>query len=157
MRANDDLSFILHKMKLFKGLTDDELLQVAPYGKQLQVEMGKKVIKEGEEKPGLFVLISGEMEVFLSKNPRQNGRLSNVLLSSIKRGDYVGEYSLIDQKPASATVVAKEKCLLFHISCLDFDQLIYDYTAMAAKIYRNMLEVLVARARNYDQELDLIV
>lgn len=157
MTTNNDLNFVLKKMNLFKNLTDEELTILAPFGKQIWFDRGKKVIRENQEKPGLFVLISGEMEVLLSKDKPQSHRLSDILLTTIKRGDYVGEYSLIDAKPASATVVAKEKCLVFHISCGDFDRLVDENKLIANKIYRNMLEVLVERERNYDQELDILV
>lgn len=157
MGQNDDLHLILQKMKLFKGFNNEELNIMPAYGRQLTIETGKNAIREGQNNPGLYVLIVGEMEVMLPKNTEHTERLSNVLLGLIKRGDYVGEYSLIDHQPASATVIAKEQCLVFHISSEKFDELINEHECIAKKIYRNMLEVLVARVRNYDQELDLIV
>lgn len=156
MGQTDDLKLILQKMKLFSGLTDKELAVIAPYGKKLNSDANKKIIKEGEIRPGLFVLINGEMEVLLPKDTQHNNRFSTVILSSITRGDYVGEYSLIDHQPASAAVVTKEKSLIFHISGTSFDKLVVEHQTISNKIYLNMLKELITQARSYDRELDLM-
>jgi CRP-like cAMP-binding protein len=157
MRFENEIQIILQKMKLFKGLSGDELNIIAPYGKRLKFERNKTIIKEGGTNPGLHVLISGEMEVLLPKGAKKRNRFSDIHLCKMERGDYVGEYSLIDHEPASAAVVAKEDCLIFYISCRKFDELIENNDLIGRKIFHSMLEVLVKRARNYDQELDLIV
>ena len=157
MAFENEIQIILKKMKIFKGLSNDELKIIDPYGKRVKHERGKIIIQEGSSRPGLHVLISGEMEVLLSKNSRQNNRLSNIHLCKMQRGDYVGEYSLIDHEPASASVVAKENCLIFYISSQNFDKLIKNNDFIASIIFRNMLEVLIQRGRRYDQELDLII
>ena len=117
MKLKNEIEIILQKMKLFSSLTDDELKIVAEYGVRLQFQNGKSVIKEGDNEPGLYILISGLMDVSLLNSGKVNNRFSNIHLSKMERGDYVGEYSLIDQEPASATVTAKEECLVFYISC----------------------------------------
>lgn len=157
MRVENEIQIILKKMKLFKGLSGDELNTIAPYGKRLKFELNKTIIKEGDTKPGLYILISGEMEVLLPKGSNTHNRFSDIHLCKMKRGDYVGEYSLIDHEPASASVVAKEPCLIFYISCTHFDKLIENNDLIGRKIFHNMLEVVVKRARNYDQELDMLI
>ena len=157
MAFENEIQIILQKMKLFKGLPDDELEVIGPFGKRVKFERNQTIIKEGASKPGLHVLISGEIEVLLPKNNTSNKRLSNIHLCKMERGDYFGEYSLIDNEPASASVVAKENCLIFYISCSNFEKLIEAHKVIGGKIFRNMLEVLVKRLRNYDQELDMII
>lgn len=157
MVLDNEVQIILSKMKLFKSLSDDELKIVAPYGKRLKIDKSKKIINEGEANPGLHILISGEMEVLLSESNKKHSRLSNIHLCKMERGDYVGEYSIIDHEPACATVVAKEPCHIFYISCKKFEELVDNNMVIANKVFRNMLEVLVKRARNYDQELDMIL
>lgn len=157
MIMDSEILLILGKMKLFKGLSEDELKMIAPYGRRLKFARNKTIIKEGDNGPGLHILISGEMQILLPQNAKEHHRLSNIYLGKLERGDYVGEYSLIDHQPASATVIAKEDCQIFHISCHNFEQMLENNDLTARKIYRNMLEVLVQRARGYIQELDLII
>lgn len=152
-----EVQAILGKMKIFEGLTDEELRSVSPYGERLEISKNRKIIKEGAAEPGLHILVSGEMEVLLSESDTARTRLSTLHLGKIECGDYVGEYSLIDHEPASASVIAKEACLIFYISCKQFNTMADTHNLIANKIYRNMLKVLVKRARSYDQELDLVL
>jgi CRP-like cAMP-binding protein len=151
------LKMVLGKMKLFQDFSDEELRTVLQYGECLDVAEQQVIIKEGDAEPGLYVLVSGEMEVLLSEGHTFRNRPSSVLLCKIEVGDYVGEYSLIDHEPASACVITKEQCLIFSISCVEFEEMIASNNVIAAKVYRNMLQLLVARARQYDAELDLVL
>jgi CRP/FNR family cyclic AMP-dependent transcriptional regulator len=151
------LRMMLGKMKLFQDFSDDELRTVLQYGECLEVAQSQVIIKEGDAEPGLYVLVSGEMEVLLSEGHKFRNRPSSLHLCKLEVGDYVGEYSLIDHEPASACVVAKEPCLIFSIPCIEFDKMIASNDVIAAKVYRNMLQLLVARARKYDEELDLVL
>ena len=156
MKLKNEIVMILRKMKLFKTLSGDELIIVAEYGKRLQFQNGKSVIKEGDSEPGLYILISGVMDVSLLNNGKVHHRFSNIHLAKMERGDYVGEYSLIDHQPASATVTAKEECLVFYISSIKFNKMIESNNSIGRKILHNMLKVLVKRARKYDNELDVM-
>ena len=157
MIFEDEVQAILGEIKIFEGLADEELRTISPYGERLEVPKNAEIIKEGAPEPGLHILFSGEMEVLLSESDAPRNRFSTLHLGKVECGDYVGEYSLIDHKPASASVIAKEPCLVFYISCKKFNTMADAHNLIAMKIFRNMLKVLVKRARSYDQELDLVL
>ena len=72
------------------------------------VAAGVHVIEEGATGRGLFMLLSGEVDV----SKRDQG--SKVLLASLGPGDVFGEISLVHDEPASATVTAaKQSTVLF--------------------------------------------
>ena len=149
-----EINRILQGMKLFKGCSEEDIKTIVQYGKKCRFTKGESIITEGEEAPGLFVVLAGELEVRLPKDSPMHNRLSDIHLYNMERGDYVGEFSLIDGKNASADVIATLNCLIFHISRKDFNLLVDKYDYIAKCIYRNMLEVMVERARKYDDELD---
>lgn len=153
----NELHIILSKMKILDGLTDEEIKILAPYGKKIQFPADKIIIRERENSPGLYILISGAMEVYLAADARTRQRLSDVNLCKMDRGNCVGEYSLIDGQPASATVKTLENCIIFHISPANFAELREKHPVITGKIFYNMLKVLVARAREYDIELDMVL
>lgn len=64
---------------------------------------GEILIQEGEVGAESYIIIEGKVEVFKKKNDE------NVIISTLSKGDIVGEMSLITLEKRSASVVALEK------------------------------------------------
>ena len=74
----------------------------------MEIDAGTAVIRQGEPGVGLYVVLSGELEVSIQSGSETSrvGRLAT--------GDICGEMSLLSNQPTSATVRAIGKCnLLF--------------------------------------------
>ena len=76
-------------------------------------------------------------------------------MDRLSKGDCLGEYSLIDNKPASASIVATEPCKIFQISRQKFMKIITNSNTIEKTVYKNMLEVLIKRCRQSDSDLDI--
>lgn len=63
---------------------------------------GEIIVREGDESRELYVLQSGSIEV-----SKQYGD-QEVILTTLRKGDFFGEMSLLEGKPRSATVRALE-------------------------------------------------
>jgi CRP/FNR family cyclic AMP-dependent transcriptional regulator len=155
MNNDSEIQFVLAGMKLFKGCSKEDIKLIVSFGRTIRFRKDEVIIREGEPAPGLNVLMAGEIEVKLPKISPEHHRLSDIHLYNMQHGDYVGEFSLIDGKPASADALALNDCFVFHISRKSFNKLVDDHEGIGKNIYRNMLEVMVARAREYDEELDM--
>ena len=154
---NNELLDILRESKIFKGLSDDYLQTISSHGNMLQIKGNDIIIEEGQIGHPLFVIIAGKVEVFLPKT-RKRGmqeRPTKIRLNRLAKGDCIGEYSLIDNEPASASVAAVEPCKIFKISRSEFEKMIISSDHLAQIIYKNMLKVLIKRSRQYDSELDI--
>lgn len=66
-----------------------------------EIEAGVDIIREGEMGRGLFLILSGEVEVIAHATSVQP-----VSLARLKAGDMFGEMSLVTEQPTSATVRA---------------------------------------------------
>jgi len=154
---NNALSDILQESKIFKGLSDDYLQIISSHGNMSQFKENDIIIEEGQIGHPLFVIIEGQVEVFLPKIRKgdMQARPTRIRLSRLAKGDCIGEYSLIDSEPASASVVAIEPCKIFKISKSEFEKMIISSDHLAQIIYKNMLRVLIKRSRQYDNELDI--
>jgi CRP-like cAMP-binding protein len=71
------------------------------------------------------------------------------------QGDCFGEYSLIDKQPASAAVIAMEPCRLFEISRSHFEEILNTSDFIAKTVYKNILLIIIKRARDSNRELDI--
>lgn len=154
---NKELLDILQDGKIFRGLSDDYLQIISSHGNMLQIKGNDIIIEEGQTGHPLYVIIEGQVEVFLPKI-RKGGmqeRPTRIRLGRLTQGDCIGEYSLIDNQPASASVIAIEPCKIFAISRSEFEKIIISSDYLARIIYKNMLKVLIKRSRQYDNELDI--
>jgi CRP/FNR family cyclic AMP-dependent transcriptional regulator len=86
----------LKAVPLFQGMTDSALEAVAALAREVEFADGQTVTREGEEGDSFFVLVDGRLQV------SRNGRT----IRELGPGDFLGEISLIDGRPRSATTVA---------------------------------------------------
>lgn len=108
------------------------------------VAPGTVVINEGEEGRGLFVVLSGELDVSRRASDR-----NIVPLSTLKTGDVFGEMALVRNAPTAATVIAQRPATVLFLA--------RDYVARivsAVPEIRSYLEAL-AEDREIDNQLVL--
>jgi CRP-like cAMP-binding protein len=75
------------------------------------VEPGTEVIREGEPGQGLFVVLSGQLEVLAHA-----GTATPVSLARLATGDICGEMSLLANQPTSATVRALTRATVLYLA-----------------------------------------
>lgn len=125
---------------LFARLNQKQLRRVARHVDEVTVPAGRVLSRE--ERPGgkeLLIVVEGELEI------KRRGKV----LAAVGPGGVVGEMSLIDKQPYSATVTATEESTLLVISPRSFQQLLNEVPEVKDKI----LLVLVERLRAADESL----
>ena len=154
---NYNLIDSLGKSKIFSGFTDEELKIVSISGNLETLDSNRIFLNEGDIPNMGYVIIRGRVEVFLPKKIAHTNkeRVTRVRLCEMTQGDCLGEYSLIDNNPASASAITLEPCDLFKISKRSFDEITNANDRVAKKIYHNILLILIKRARDYNKELDI--
>ena len=80
----------------FSGLRDRDLVSLASLFDEVRTEAGERLIREGEPGHELFLLADGLALVSLREEA----------LATVGAGELVGEMSLLDPAPSSATVTA---------------------------------------------------
>ena len=73
-------------------------------------EPGAVIIREGENGDSIFLIGSGSAEAVLSADGDQA-----IVLSVMRRGGTFGEMGFFERRPRSATVRAREACLVLEI------------------------------------------
>src|ERR671927_1248405 len=84
--THDRESFI-HQIRLFSGLTDQELRFIEK-GEEIWFEAGDKIIAEGEHDT-FYVLVDGKVEVILRDGSKE------AVLATFNSGDHFGELPII--------------------------------------------------------------
>jgi CRP-like cAMP-binding protein len=135
------------------GLSEDQARNFFDRGKAVKAAADTVFIKENAPNGYIYLVLSGELEVFL---PDTADRFSKVTLARRTRGHYVGEYSFLDNSPASASVKTVGDCVLFQIPHEEVENVFRVDHEIGHVVYKNLLTNLVNRLRESHQELDII-
>jgi CRP/FNR family cyclic AMP-dependent transcriptional regulator len=146
---------ILSDIPLLEGLNYGDVRQVLDICTIEVVRYNQVVLKEGDVGNALYIVISGGLEVFLPEHGEDTERFSKIVLNTMRAGDFVGEYSLIDKISVSATVAAVEETVLFKITRAAFEDLVSTSDRIGRVLYRNLLMSTIRRLRDKDKELDM--
>ncbi len=132
-----ELVQILKNTPLFASTAENVLASIIPIMKQVHVAAGDTIIRKGELGDSMFVILSGEVEIYDEET----------LLAEMGRGDIFGELALLDAEPRSATVIAQTAATLFRIDQEDF----YDLMEERGEVLRNVMRVLCQRIRHQNE------
>ena len=94
MLTNLDL---IRRVPLFALLTPEQGALLADAVAKRRFKRGEMIVEKGKKTNSLFIILAGRARVVITDN---KGR--EVILASLKAGDYIGEMSLIDNDPHSA-------------------------------------------------------
>ncbi|HEV8717049.1 MAG TPA: cyclic nucleotide-binding domain-containing protein [Candidatus Binatia bacterium] len=126
---------------LFKGHSVFASLSEADIEKLLEDEAsqeraypaGDVVVKEGELGDSLFFIGSGSVQVTLQGPGGQS-----IPLATLEAREFFGEVAVLERRPRSATVTAREKCLLLEISGDEFRKLLETHPELQSQVYAKM-------------------
>jgi CRP-like cAMP-binding protein len=147
----------LGRTRVFEGMEYPDLRTVSRFAQVRKFNKEEVIITEGQKAGALFIVLDGQVKVklFRGKPASERARFTDVDLNVLGPLDCFGEYSLIDHKPASATVMAVVPTAVFELTRTNFENLVADNDRIARIIYSNLLRILIERLRKKDQELDL--
>jgi CRP/FNR family cyclic AMP-dependent transcriptional regulator len=89
---------LIRRVPLFALLTANQA-EAWPTRHQEALQARRDIVEQGEKSNTLFIILTGRVRVVTSD---KRGR--EVILATLHPGDYIGEMSLIDNEPHSATV-----------------------------------------------------
>jgi len=127
---------LLEGISLFSACTKRELGQVASLMVPAELPAGTVLTRQGAAGGLAFVIASGQAEV----------TRSGKRLAVLGPGDVVGELSLIDGEPRSATVTALTDLEVLEIDGRDLDKLL----RKVPSVMRKLLESMAGRLREVD-------
>lgn len=112
--------------------------------KVLKLAPGEILINEDDEKTDLYWVQSGELAAI------QKRKHYEVHLDHIRAGELIGEMSMIDKKPRSATIQAVTECEVIQFSTDE----IYTIFESQPKIIQTLLQTLVERLRKTNARIN---
>jgi CRP/FNR family cyclic AMP-dependent transcriptional regulator len=139
----------LANISLFSDLSEKEVIEIAKAGDFLSCVPGEYLIREKDLSRDFYVLISGKMEVTRTLYAGDEKELG-----FIEPGEFFGEMAFLDGSPRSASVVCREKAVVFKLSREAFQHLVAKKPRIAYKMINVVAIMLTLRLRKSNDVLE---
>ncbi len=130
------LEAFVRRLPLFADLSAADVTQLCRSSQRRLAKPGDLVVEQGAPGNSLYIILSGELEIIKREGDQE------VVLASLKTGEFVGEMSLLEQKPRTASARAAMETELLEISHASFRKVLENNPPLAATIMRTVADRL---------------
>ena len=135
---------LLRRIERFSSLTDQEAEALELVATKKRFKRNEKVVELGQQTYSLFIILSGKARVTLAD---PSGR--KLILAELNAGDFIGEMSLIDGQPHSATVEAATTLDTLVLEAAGFKKCMFQNATITEAIMIGLVE----RMRNSNRKM----
>ena len=136
---------LIRRVPLFSKLTASQAEAVAKAVVKRRYKRGEVIVEQGKKSDALTIILTGRARVMTTDD---RGR--EVILATLQPGAYVGEMSLIDDQPHSATVRAELQTDALVLGRQEFASCLPENGSMAYAVMKG----LVQRLRHADRQIE---
>lgn len=129
----DEKIAIIKALPLFESLTDSELEVIAAKLHEKNFPAHTAFIEQEDASDAAYILIEGSARVY-----RLTEDGEEVTLTIMGKGELVGEMSLLDDEPRSATVETLQDSRVLALTKEEFREILQNYPEIAIRILKTM-------------------
>lgn len=135
---------LIEKSQFFSDLERDEIEMLAYWMKAFMAPAGTLVLKEGAENSScLCIIVEGKVNIFKQSEPNDD----HVKIAEIESGASIGEMSVIDGKPLSASAISLTDATILIMTRDDFQNLLKKNSNLGIKILYRVAKLISERLR----------
>lgn len=134
LAAGDSVLGYLNQISLFQLVTADDLQAIAAITDLVAKKGGEVISHTGQAANDFFYIIEGRVAIVKK----------GVEINFLDAGEMIGELAVFDDRPRSATMVAKSDCRLIHIQ----RERLYEVMQKRSSLDLGLVHVLAARLRD---------
>jgi CRP/FNR family cyclic AMP-dependent transcriptional regulator len=139
---------ILAKSHLCNGMNKNEVQMIAPFFHSYQLTSGTDIYEEGDTEAFLCLIVSGTVKVC-----KGYGMPTEKVIITLGSGETVGEVSVIDEMPRSASVVANADTVLYALTRKNLIEMCNTSSVLWSKLIFNITLSLCSRLRHTNELL----
>ncbi len=128
---------LLRRVPLFEHLSDTQAISLMGALEKRRFKRSERLVEAGQKTDMLFVILSGSANVLVS---HASGK--ELVLATLGVGDCIGEMSLLDNEPHSATVAAATQVDALVLTREGFNSCILHNAQMAVAVMRGLVKRL---------------
>jgi len=149
-KAMEDLNILglLDTVPVFNSLNHKESRILARQLFIYECFAGETLFREGDRGDSLFFVADGTLEVVKASKVS-----SDVVISTVGKGRTIGEMSVIDEYPRSATVQARTRTTLIVLRRDRFEKILADHPRIGIKILKGITRLISLNLRKTSSRL----
>jgi hypothetical protein len=140
--ASDRIAAMLEKVQMFKDLEWVQIEMLSGYFQLYRAAPGTTLFREGDRGDFMCVVLRGTLEIH-----KENNKHIDKTVTTVFPGRSLGEMTIVDGEPRSATAVAVEQSLLAVLTRESFFQIMREKPALSAKLLLKIAQLLSQRLR----------
>ena len=135
---------LIRRVPMFAHLTSDQGEALVAGVIKKRYKRGEFIVEQGKQTNALYIILNGRARVLMT-----DSKSREVILATLRPGDYLGEMSLIDGAEHSASASAEIVTDVLILGRENFLQCLLENTTMAMAVMRG----LVQRLRSADRKI----
>jgi CRP-like cAMP-binding protein len=125
---------LLAKVPLFEGLSKKELGEVSNLSARMNLPAGRQLTRQGASGQEFIVVLEGSVDVLID----------GAVVASPAAGQCYGEIALLEDRPRTATVVARTDVTVDIIGRREFEEMLERQPLIANRLRQAMADHLAA-------------
>lgn len=138
----------IKSLPLFQELTQAELANVGALFFEKAYSKNSTLFVEGMTGEILYVIKKGSVNIL-----KKTGGSQETVLATLKEGEFLGEMSLIDNRPRTATAKVAEESQLLVMTKKAFNSMMEKYPEIALKVLLVFLKIANERLRKANESI----
>jgi CRP/FNR family cyclic AMP-dependent transcriptional regulator len=114
----------LSQLETLDALTKKDIARLIKAGTSIRIGAGDALVREGEQGPGVYLVVAGELDV----------HQGDERIGTMRAGDLIGEISMLERTPATATLTATSECEALLIQYDEVRRLVDDVPAFRTAV-----------------------
>ena len=150
MASAESLASVRNSL-LLAEFGDEELSSLASSMEEKAFKKGQLLFEQDKAGDALFLVLSGQVGILW----KGEGKVAERMIAVVGAGESVGEMSLVDEGPRSATGKALEDVKAIMLSKAAYDDLRRSSPRVAVKLLLGVFKLLSKRIRAFDRNIEI--
>jgi len=133
---------------LFDRLDAGELAIIADHMNYFKIKKGETLFSEGDRGDYVCFIAEGQLDVI-----KESAGGEAVVIATLSKGRTIGEMSIIDHTPRSATIKARTDALLVVLTGKGLDHILETHAKIGIKILKGLARLLSMSMRKTSSQL----
>ncbi|MBI2368984.1 MAG: cyclic nucleotide-binding domain-containing protein [Deltaproteobacteria bacterium] len=142
----------IHQLDFFQPLPADSVREILAKGSLRVYRQGDIIIEEGRTRTrGLYIVLSGQVKVIKRITDRESKTLA-----VLRAGEVLGEMSIFEDQPHSATAVAMRETSVLLLSREEVQAFVARDLELGVRLLVKLLQVMGMRIRALNEQVTLL-
>jgi CRP-like cAMP-binding protein len=135
MENTEKIAEQLSLIPMFKDVNLNDMKTLVSMGRKMSFMKGQKLFEQGTMGDSMYIILSGRIRIYI-----EDAEKNQLVLRHYGPGEIVGEFSILDQQPRSASGNAAESLTTLVVDRKTFLAFLHERPIVGVSMMRNLAE-----------------